>query len=58
VFSIAFPKWVFFEADLSSMAAPKRCIEAMLHDVFFFHFWLFSLFKVIRALSTTFAPKE
>jgi hypothetical protein len=40
------------------MAAPIRCIEAILYDVYLSHFWLLSLFKVIRAFSTTFVPRE
>jgi len=53
---MAIPKGVFFDAALSLMAAPIRCIEVILYAELFFHVSL--LFKFIKALSTTFAPKE
>jgi hypothetical protein len=54
--SIAIPKGLFFDAALSLIAAPIRCIEVILYSELFFHVTL--LFNVIKALSTTFAPKE
>ena len=56
ILSIAIPKRLFFDAALSLMAAPIRCIEEILYAELFFHVSL--LFKFIKALSTTFAPKE
>jgi hypothetical protein len=53
---MAFPNCVFFDVALSLIAAPIRCIEVILYAELFFHLSL--LFKFIKALSTTFAPKN
>ena len=52
---MAVPNCVFFDGALLLISAPIRCIEAILYAELFFHV---SLLKFIKALSTTFAPKE